>query len=81
MEHLEHCPVCGGQLTEKIVTKVLRGGGHTASIKVQADVCLSCGERIYTLDTIKYFAAIRNKLKCQEINEFEPTGQAFQVVS
>lgn len=80
MKHLEHCPVCGGQLTTKSVTKVLRGGGHTASIQVQADVCLSCGERIYALDTISLFRDIRAKLKSQDIQEFEPTGQAFQVV-
>lgn len=81
MEHLEQCPACGGQLTQKEVTKVLRGGGHTASIKVQADVCLSCGERIYTLDTIKVFQEIRAKLKSQETKGFVPTGQAFQVGS
>ncbi|MGB7414826.1 MAG: YgiT-type zinc finger protein [Thermosynechococcaceae cyanobacterium] len=79
MEHLEHRPICGGELTEKSVTKVLRGGGHTASMKVRADVCLSCGERVYLLDTIKHFQEIRAKLKSQDTHEYVPTGQAFQI--
>jgi YgiT-type zinc finger domain-containing protein len=80
MKHLEHCPVCAGELVTKEVTKTLRGGGNTASIRVQADVCLSCGERLYSLETIHQFDTIRAKLKQQETAEFEPTGRAFQVV-
>jgi YgiT-type zinc finger domain-containing protein len=80
MEHLEHCPVCGGELVSKCVKKVLRGGGNTAEIEVEADVCLSCGERLYSLETISRFEEIRGKLKRQETSEFEPTGRAFQVM-
>jgi YgiT-type zinc finger domain-containing protein len=80
MEHLDLCPVCGGEMVEKEVTKLLRGGGNTATIRVHADVCLSCGERLYTMETIKRFDEIRMKLKRQEVADFEPTGRAFQVV-
>ncbi|GJQ57929.1 MAG: YgiT-type zinc finger protein [Candidatus Scalindua sp. AMX11] len=43
----EKCPICGGELEEKIVEKLLRGGDNTAGLKVQAEVCLHCGERLY----------------------------------
>ena len=45
MKSLEQCPVCGGQLIEKEVEKILRGGNHTAVLQVAAEVCESCGER------------------------------------
>jgi YgiT-type zinc finger domain-containing protein len=80
MEHLALCPVCGGEMVKKEVTKLLRGGGNTATIRVFADVCCSCGERLHTVETIKRFDEIRMKLKHQEVADFEPTGRAFQVV-
>ena len=41
------CPVCGGEMVEKKVEKLLRGGVHTAVLSVRAEVCLRCGERLY----------------------------------
>ena len=32
------CPVCGGEMVEKEVEKLLRGGVHTAVVKVHAEV-------------------------------------------
>lgn len=40
MMPFEKCPVCGGELVEKQVEKLLRGGMHTAVLKVRAEVCL-----------------------------------------
>ena len=40
------CPICGGEVVEKEVEKLLRGGKNTAVILVRAEVCLHCGERI-----------------------------------
>ncbi len=42
MVPFEKCPVCGGDLIEKEVEKVLRGGVNTAVLKVCAEVCLRC---------------------------------------
>lgn len=74
------CPVCGGELVEKEVEKLLRGGVHTAALRVRADVCLHCGERLYSPDTIRRFEEIRDKLKHQQTSEFQPIGRSFQVV-
>jgi YgiT-type zinc finger domain-containing protein len=74
------CPVCGGELLEKEVEKLLRGGVHTAVLRVRAEVCLHCGERLYSQDTIRQFEEIRDKLEHQQTSEFQPMGKSFQVV-
>lgn len=76
----EKCPVCGGELVEKEVEKLLRGGIHTAVLKVRAEVCLYCGERLYSQETVRRFEQIRAKLERQETADFEPLGVSFQVV-
>ena len=43
----EKCPVCGGELIDKQVEKLLRGGLHTAVVAVFAEVSLRCGERLH----------------------------------
>ena len=73
------CPICGGEVIEKEVEKLLRGGNNTAVIRVKAEVCLHCGERLYSKDTVKYFEEIRTKLKKQEVSDFEVVGQTYQV--
>ena len=75
MKPFEKCPICGGELVEKEVEKLLHGGKHTAILRVQAEVCLHCGERLYTQDTVRYFEQIRSKLRRQEISEFQPLGR------
>ena len=80
MKPFEKCPVCGGELVEKEVEKLLRGGGHTALLKVRAEVCLRCGERLYSQETVRRFEEIKAKLKRQETSEFKPMGVSFEVV-
>lgn len=79
MKPFEKCPVCGGELVEKEVEKLLRGGVNTAVLKVPAEVCLHCGEHLYSLETVKQFEEIRAKLERQDTSGFEPMGQSFQV--
>lgn len=77
----EKCPVCSGELEEKEVEKLLRGGVHTAIIKVRAEVCLHCGERLYSQETVRLFEQIRKKLERKEVANFQPIGQSFQVTA
>ena len=79
MKPFEKCPVCGGELKRKEVEKLLRGGRNTAVLRVSAEVCLHCGERLYTEDTVRYFEKVRNKLKRQELAGFQPLGQSFKI--
>ncbi len=75
----DKCPVCGGELEEKEVEKLLRGGVNTAIIRVGAEVCLHCGERLYSEDTVRLFEEIRRKLERKEVANFQPIGQSFKV--
>ena len=77
----DKCPVCGGQLEEKEVEKLLRGGADTAVIKVHAEVCLHCGERLYSQKTVKRFEEVRNKLKQNEVTDFQAIGRTYQVAA
>ncbi len=79
MHPFEKCPICGGDLIEKEVEKILRGGAHTAVVRVNAETCLHCGERLYSQDTVRRFEQIRAKLERQETAEFQPLGLSFQV--
>jgi YgiT-type zinc finger domain-containing protein len=80
MKPFEKCPVCGGELVEKEVEKLLRGGAYTAVLKVRAEVCLRCGERLYSQETVRRFEEIKAKLKRQDTSEFKPMGLSFEVV-
>ena len=79
MMPFEKCPVCGGKLEEKEVEKLLRGGDHTAVLRVEAEVCLHCGEQLYAEETVRLFEQIRNKLKRQQLSDFVPLGRSFMV--
>jgi YgiT-type zinc finger domain-containing protein len=73
------CPICGGEMAEKRVEKVLRGGANTAILTVDAEVCLHCGERLYAEDAVRRFEQIRAKLEREDTADFEPVGSTFQV--
>ena len=77
----DKCPVCGGEMVEKEVEKLLRGGRHIATVIVRAEVCLRCGERLYSQETVSYFERIRSKLARQDVADFRLLGQSFQVIS
>ncbi len=80
MMPFEKCPICGGKLAPKEVEKVIRGGVNTAVLKVCAEVCLRCGERLYSQETVRRFEGIKAKLERQETSEFQAVGVAFKVV-
>ena len=75
----DKCPACGGEIVEKEVEKLLRGGTNIAVLKVTAEVCLHCGEHLYSQETVGRFEQIRAKLLRQETKDFQPLGRSFQV--
>jgi len=79
MKPFEKCPACGSDLEKKLVEKLLRGGGHTVSMKIFADVCLRCGERLYAEDVVQSFGEIRDKLRNQEFSHLKSLGTSFTV--
>ena len=81
MKPFDKCPVCGGELKQKDVEKLLRGGNNTAVLHVKAELCLHCGERLYAEDTVRYFENVRNKLKRHDLSGFQLLGQSFRAES
>lgn len=75
----EKCPVCGGDLAHKEVEKILRGGANTAVLNVCAEVCLRCGERLYSQETVRRFEQIKAKLERQDTEDFRAIGVSYQV--
>jgi len=73
------CPVCGGEAVEKRVEELLRGGMHTVVLEVWAEVCLHCGERLYSQETVRHFEQVRAKLERGEVEDFQPLGRSFKV--
>ena len=65
-------------MESKQVEKLLRGG-NTVSVKVTAEVCLHCGERLYTEDVVRSFEEIRAKLQKEEFAHLKPIGRSFTV--
>lgn len=79
MKPFNKCPICGNEVVEKEVEKLLKGANNIAVIKVMAEVCLHCGERLYSQETVRKFEKIRVKLAREETNEFQLLGKSFQV--
>lgn len=79
MKPFEKCPICGSEMVEQEVEKLLRGGKNTAMVKVRAEVCLHCGERLYSQETVQIFEQIRTKLAREETKEYHHLGKSYQV--
>ena len=79
MRLFERCPICKGEIAEKEVEKVLKGGTNTAIMKLTAEMCLHCGERLYTPESVSRFEGVRKKLSQEDVSEFELIGKTFHV--
>ena len=71
------CPICGGELLEKEVEEVVRGGNNAAFIKVHAGICHKCGEHLYDPSTIELFEETRSKLEDNVEEGMHPIGKAY----
>ena len=75
----DKCPLCGGELADRVVEKLLRGGVDTAVLKVQAEVCVRCAGRIYTQKAIRQFERVREKLETKQTGEMTKVGATYHV--
>jgi len=78
MMPFEKCPICGGEMVQKTVKKVLHGGSDTAILTVDAEVCLHCGERLYSMETVRLFEEIRRKLKSGNTDGLRVVGKSYE---
>lgn len=67
-------------MVEKEVEKLLRGGANIAAVTARAEVCLRCGGRLYSFETVNRFQQIRDNLACDKVTDLRPLGKSFQTV-
>ena len=67
-------------MVEKEIEKLLREGVNIAAVTAKAEVCMRCGERLYSIETVYRFQQIRDKLACHEVTDLQPLGKSFQTV-
>jgi len=79
MNTFAKCPTCGGPVAEKAVEKIVRGGNNTAILHVTADVCTHCGERMYSVETVRRFEHIRDQLARDDVKELLPVGHSYEL--
>lgn len=75
-ESIDRCPICLGELKSRKVEKLIKGRNDIASVKVEVDVCLKCGERLYTKEDIQRFEIIRKKLIENDISSMQLIGRS-----
>jgi YgiT-type zinc finger domain-containing protein len=82
MEQLFHkCPVCGSnEVVIKSVETIIKGGHHTAEVRVDAEVCEKCGERLYSPESLQLFEKVRQELESGKVKNLKPIGTAFELV-
>lgn len=71
------CPVCGGEVVEKRIEKIVKGGHNVAILEVEAGVCLKCGERLYTKAIQEKFQEIREKLRKGSTESLKQIGNTY----
>jgi len=79
MRLFEKCPACGGELAEKEVEKVLTAGTNSAVVTLKVELCLQCGERLYTPEAISRLEGTTKKLIDEDMSEFELIGKTYHV--
>jgi YgiT-type zinc finger domain-containing protein len=63
-EGMSKCPRCGGELEyNRVVEQQVREGSDVALVRVRADVCMRCGERLFNPQMTARLAKARRLLK------------------
>ena len=73
------CPLCGGKIVQREVEELLRGGTNLATVTVKAEVCLRCGERLYSRETALRLEQVRQMLVENKVEQCKPLGISFQI--
>ena len=73
MASFDRCPVCGGPIVEREVEKGLRGGVVRETVRMRTDVCLKCGERLYTPDAAQRLKNTGSGLDARETADAQIT--------
>ena len=71
------CPVCGGEVIVKDITRMVKGGDNALVMKVEAGVCHKCGEEIFDYDTLQRIEKARKDLMENKTEQFKKIGNLY----
>ena len=58
------CPICGGEMVDKNVDVLDTVSGKFVIVRgVSAEVCVRCGERLYSKDDMERLEKLREKIR------------------
>jgi len=70
-----------GEVTIKMVDKILRGGNHVAVLRVRMGVYQKCGERLCDQDTFEQFERTREDLRAGRVQDLRRIGNTYEKVT
>lgn len=66
------CPICGGETREAVVEVQETIKGRAYIIKgVEAELCIQCGERLYSLEEMRKIEEMRKRLAEKRVKPLE----------
>ena len=75
---LSKCIRCGsGDLEDREVEKLVRGGDDVAALRVTATVCHRCGERYPASEVVRILEEARRDLEGGKVSRFRPLGRVL----
>jgi YgiT-type zinc finger domain-containing protein len=75
------CPLCRGDVKKMDVDVLVREGTNVVLVKVKAEVCLQCGEKLYGPEEVMLFDDIRKKLRKGMTGEFREVGRFYELAA
>ena len=71
------CALCGGELSERLVTEEVREGNDHIMVKVKAEVCQQCHERYYASGVVDRLIHLKDNLGKRKV-ELHQIGRVYE---
>lgn len=79
METPAFCPMCGGEIFPQQIEHIVRGDTDTAIVKVICQICVYCGYRQFSQETLGIFEHIKKRLLEHDTTGFQEVGVSYKV--
>ncbi len=74
----QRCVHCGGETCVREVEHLVSGNCDVARVRVEAEVCLKCGQRTFEPDSVRRFEEIRRRLDAGDVSTLQPLGRTYR---
>ena len=72
------CVLCGGKLEKKGIEEEVRVEYDHVMVKVEAEVCVNCGERYFGEGVIDYLRTVKHDLEKKKLRT-RPGGTVYEI--